>query len=98
MLNADEARAKKLMEMDAEKAAEEMKAEGFDVTADELAEFNKIMSEIIQPGQDLSERDLDEKALEKVAGGYGYYYYGYYYYYNYYPRYYYCCCHCHCHW
>ena len=43
VLNADEDRAKKLIEMEPAAAAEALKAEGYDFTADELAEFGAII-------------------------------------------------------
>ena len=63
MLNADEVLTKKLIEMDADQAAEAMKAEGFDVTADELIEFNKLMTEVVKA------EELEEESLDEVAGG-----------------------------
>ena len=95
MLNADEARMQKLMEMDADQAAEAMKAEGYDFTAEELIEFNRLMTDVVKTEDDEA-KVLDEKSLDEVAGGCGYY--GYYYYYYHYPRYYHHHHHHHCHW
>ncbi len=63
VLNADEDRAKKLVEMEPAAAAEALKAEGYDFTADELIEFGKILSKANQSGE------LDSDQLDDVAGG-----------------------------
>ncbi len=65
VLNADEDRAKKLIEMEPAAAAEALKAEGYDFTADELIEFGEILSKANQSGE------LDESNLDDVAGGIG---------------------------
>ena len=66
VLNADEDRAKKLVEMEPAAAAEALKAEGYDFTADELAEFGDILSKANQSGE------LDADQLDEVAGGIGF--------------------------
>ncbi len=63
VLNADEERAKKLVEMEPAAAAEALKAEGYDFTADELIEFGEIVAKANQAGE------LDESKLDNVAGG-----------------------------
>ena len=63
VLNADEERAKKLIDMEPADAAEALKAEGYDFTADELIEFGEIVAKANQAGE------LDESKLDNVAGG-----------------------------
>ncbi len=63
VLNADEDRAKKLVEMEPAAAAEALKAEGYDFTADELTEFGEIAVKANQTGE------LDADKLDEVAGG-----------------------------
>ena len=63
VLNADADRAKKLVEMEPAAAAEALKAEGYDFTADELIEFGETVAKSQESGE------LDEGKLDDVAGG-----------------------------
>lgn len=61
-LKADEARTKELFEMEPADAAAKMTADGIAVTADELVEIADGIKK-------LAGTELDESALENVAGG-----------------------------
>ena len=63
VLNADEERAKKLVEMEPAAAAEALKALGYDFTAEELIEFGEAAAKANQQGE------LDADSLDQVAGG-----------------------------
>lgn len=64
-LNADDARAQNLVEMSAEDAVKAMQADGLEITAEELSEFG----EIAEKNAKNASGELDEAALENVAGG-----------------------------
>lgn len=61
---ADEARTKELFEMEPAEAAAKMTADGCEVTADELIELHSEIQKVAATGT-----ELDEAALENVAGG-----------------------------
>ena len=56
---------KKLLDLDPEKAAEQITAQGFEVTATELVEYGEKLKELGAAKKD----ELDEADLENVAGG-----------------------------
>ncbi len=64
VLNENESRAKKLIEMDPVAAAEQLKAEGYDFTSDELIEFGEFIAKVKE-----ETGELDVENLENVAGG-----------------------------
>lgn len=62
-LNADEDRAKKVVEMGAADAVEALKKDGLEFTAEELAEFAEAVEKAQKTGE------LGEAELEGVSGG-----------------------------
>jgi len=64
-LNADNDRAAKLVKMSADDAVKAMKAEGLEITAEELAEFGELAEKNVKSASG----ELDEAALEGVSGG-----------------------------
>ena len=64
-LMADKERAQKLLEIAPEEAAKIMNKAGCNVTAEDLIEFGKVMSQVANKDE-LSDTDLDN-----VAGGLG---------------------------
>lgn len=69
-LKADDARAEKLLDMDAQEAASVLAADGIAVTADELKAFGE---EIAASAQASQTGELDESSLDGVSGGCGWY-------------------------
>ena len=63
-LIADKERAYKLFEMDAEVAVAEINGDGFDFTVEEVQEFGKQLTALLNQGDELSEESLDA-----VSGG-----------------------------
>lgn len=62
-LNADEARANKIAEMDVAEAAAAMQADGVEITAADLKEFADTVA------KEQGKGELDEASLEGVSGG-----------------------------
>ncbi|MDE6035155.1 MAG: hypothetical protein K2G36_04515 [Ruminococcus sp.] len=65
-LSNDPDRMTELFEMDAEMACEEINAEGYDFTAEELREFGQAMSTAVVRS---NSGELSEDDLEQVSGG-----------------------------
>lgn len=64
-LNADEERAKKLFETEAEEAVALINKDGFDFTVEELAAF----AELIEKVSNAKQGELNEEYLNDVNGG-----------------------------
>jgi len=62
-LSKDDAERKALLGMEPAAAAEELKKQGYDFTADELIEFGKLVAEATASGE------LGDDQLENVSGG-----------------------------
>lgn len=68
ILTGDEEYAKELFEMSKEEALEKLTKDGYNVTIEDLDNFNEALTEYVK--QIGTEGELDEASLEKVAGGY----------------------------
>ena len=66
-LTADIERAKVLLDLTPEEAAEKINADGFDFTADEIKEFGVQLQKVA--ASQAEEGELSEDALSEVAGG-----------------------------
>jgi len=64
-LNKSDEQRKALLALEPAAAAEELKKEGYDFTAEELVEFGKLAVEATEEGE------LDAEKLDDVAGGVG---------------------------
>lgn len=64
ILEKDDEQRKALLDMEPAVAAEELRKQGYDFTADELIEFGKLVVSSTNEGE------LDEAQLENVAGGF----------------------------
>lgn len=62
-LESNEGLRKAVLAMEPAEAAEALKKEGYDFTADELIEFGKLVSEATASGE------LDADSLDDVSGG-----------------------------
>ena len=67
-LMADESKIAALFALEPAEAAEKLAAEGYDFTAEELVEYAEIL-ESVKKKAGATEGELDESALEDVAGG-----------------------------
>ncbi|MDE6035153.1 MAG: hypothetical protein K2G36_04505 [Ruminococcus sp.] len=65
-LSSDPDRMTELFQMDAEMACEEINAEGYDFTAEELREFGQAISTAVVRS---NSGELSEDDLEQVSGG-----------------------------
>ena len=69
-LKEDDARAEKVLNMDADEAASALAADGIAVTAEELKAFGE---EVVASAQTSGAGELDEASLDDVSGGCGWY-------------------------
>lgn len=66
---ADQSDIKRILQLDIEDAVKEFQTKGYDFTKEELCEFGAQLTKLIEANQS---GELDENALNEVAGGCGY--------------------------